>query len=126
GDPAIYRERVADILDGGWPYRDVPFEHLPVMLVPMMAAWWMGGSVSQSFYVVSFVILMSLMIVVIGWLIDVLGERLERPRPGTGWLVVTVPLLPMVLFRNDPFVVLLDVAALLSFVVGRNSWVFAA
>ncbi|MFP3914831.1 MAG: hypothetical protein ACLFWM_08145, partial [Actinomycetota bacterium] len=60
GDPPVYRLRVAAILDGGLPYLDVPFEHLPLMLVPMLAAWFLGGASAQSIYVVVFAALMAL------------------------------------------------------------------
>ncbi|MGA7272294.1 MAG: hypothetical protein WB239_14580, partial [Acidimicrobiia bacterium] len=54
GDPAAYRTRVEAILSGGLPYFDVPFEHLPVMLIPMLAAWTIGGWISQRMYIIAF------------------------------------------------------------------------
>lgn len=126
GDPAEYRERVDAILTGGWPYLDVPFEHLPVMLLPMLGAWFLGGGASQTSYVVVFVLLMAVVMAAATWLVDSLGERLQVSAAGGRWLLITVPMLPLVLFRNDPFSVLLGIGAVSLVTAGSPGWAASA
>jgi len=122
GDPLVYRLRVEEIFRSGLPYLDVPFEHLPVAIVPMLIAWWTGGAASQSTYVVAFAAQMTMCMAVITALIDRTGELLNRPGSGTRWLLLSIPLLPVVVFRNDPFSVLLAVLALAMVVFDRRGW----
>jgi len=123
GDPAEYRVRIGAMLSGGWPYIDVPFEHLPVMLIPMFGAWFLGGSASQSVYVVTFAALMSMVLALTAPVIDSVGELLGTRRAGSRWLAMTLPLIPLVIFRNDPVVVLLFAIACLLFLADREGWV---
>lgn len=123
GDPAAYRERTEAILAGGVPYVDVPLEHLPMTLVPMVAAWFLGGSGSQSDYVFVYAALQ--VIALAGTLVAVgaLGRSLGCPKASSRWLAATLPLVPLVTFRNDPFVTLLFVLAAVALSEGHRGWV---
>ena len=126
GDPAEYRRKVAAVLEGGLPYLDVPFEHLPVMLVPMLAAWGLGGWVSQPVFIVVFALLMTLAMAGATIAVDEAGARLRRAGALPRWLLVTMPLMPLVVFRNDPVAVLLAAVAVLGIIVGERWWTAAA
>ncbi len=126
GDPAEYRVRVEAMLNGGLPYLDVPFEHLPVMIIPMFGAWFLGGSASQSMYVFAFAGLMLVTTIATAPVMDSWGHRIGLPATGWRWAMVMVPLMPLALFRNDPVPVLLSVVALLMLVSERRSWVVFA
>lgn len=125
GDPAAYRERVAAVLADGLPYFEVSFEHLPVMTLPMAAAWVLGGFVSQSVYVWVFSLLMVGVLTLTAPMMDTLGRRLGRDRAGVHWLAAALPLLPLVAFRNDPVAVALFVVAAILLVDGRTGWTWA-
>jgi len=126
GDPAIYRQRITEILDGGWPYLDVPFEHLPVMLVPMFVAWLFGGAASQSTYVVVFGVLMAMALAATTYVLGAVGRNLRAPRSDLRWLLMAIPLLPLITFRNDPVSVLLAVGGLALMIRGSSAWVVPA
>lgn len=122
GDPAVYRERIEALLVGGLPYRDVPFEQLPMMLVPMGLAWVLGGSASQSAYVFVFALLMVLTMAATTVLVARLGSALDERSAAGRWLLITVPLMPLAVFRSDPFVVLHFAGALLAFLQAKGRW----
>ncbi len=125
GDPAAYRTRVEAILSGGLPYFDVPFEHLPVMLIPMLAAWTIGGWVSQRMYIIAFAVLTTGILAGCVPLIGALGRRLDARGSVARWLIVTLPLVPLVIFRNDPVSLLLFLVAAVWFLDDRPGWVVA-
>jgi hypothetical protein len=110
GDPVIYRERVAAMMANGLPYVDVPMEHFPGSLVPMLAAWLLGGFLGEGPYTLAFVVLMAGSL----WLTSRSlrsFQAADGSRPAVNFLVLVLPLLPLVLFRNDPWVVLLAAGA---------------
>lgn len=109
GDPPEFRARVQAILDGGLPYLDVPLEHLPIMLVPMFGAWILGGFISQSDYVLAFAGLMIVSLGATAMLMLRIGVLHSHASAATRWLALVAPLVPLVVFRNDPFVTLLFV-----------------
>ena len=125
GDPAAYRDRMVAILDGGVPYLDVPLEHLPVSVVPMAIAWVLGGAASQSAYVTVFALVMLAVVVLVVLVMDRLGTALDHPEAGIAWTVAALPLLPLVLFRNDPVSVLFFALSALALVRGRRVWRWA-
>ncbi len=122
GDPAAYRMRVAAIVEGGLPYVDVPFEHLPVMLAPMGVAWYLGGASSQSAYIVVFAASMTLTLAATAMIVGAVGDHLGVSSAGRRWVVLVAPLLPLVVFRNDPVAVLLAVVAMWVVATGRRGW----
>lgn len=126
GDPEIYRNRMALLFDGEVPYVDFFFEHLPLAIIPMAAAWLLGGAFDPLWYTVAFAGQMALCL----WLTLVLIERIAGPLlasdPGRRWLAIAAPLMPIVLFRSDPLPVLLAMGGLYGMIGGRERLAIAA
>lgn len=123
GDPAVYRERIVEVLDKGWPYLDVTFEHLPVMIVPMLLAWLLGGAQSQSHYVIVFGFLMAATLAATTFMTGMVGRRVGAPKADIRWVVMILPLLPLITFRNDPVAVLLAVGGMALLSKDSSTWV---
>jgi len=125
GDPEIYRNRMALLFEGEVPYLDFFFEHLPLAIIPMAAAWLLGGAFDPLGYTVLFAGQMALCL----WLTLVLVERVGGPLrvidPGRRWLAIAGPLMPIVLFRSDPLPVLLTMAGVYAMIEGRERLAFA-
>jgi len=117
-DPIIYRERMAEVFSGRLPYVEADFEHLPVMLVPMAAAWLLGGFAGDFAYRLIWAALSVLAL----WITSGRLRTLEAEVPGiTGrWFLLASPLLLLVVFRNDVWVTLLAVAGMVGVVQGRR------
>ena len=120
GDAEAYRARMAELFSGKVPYFEFPFEHLPGMLIPLSAAWLLGGSSGLSGYAfalagVSLICLLATSFVLM---------RIELAVPSEGltirWLLLTVPLLPFLLFRNDSWSVLLAMLGIWLAIDGRS------
>ena len=109
GDAEAYRARMVELFSGKAPYFDFPFEHLPGMLIPMAAAWLLGGASGLSGYAYALAAVSLVCLLVTAFLL----MRIESTMPADGltvrWLLITVPLLPFLLFRNDSWPVLLMV-----------------
>jgi hypothetical protein len=120
GDPAIYRDRMAELFAGQIPYVDAAFEHLPVAAVPMALAWVLGGAASPWTYTIVFATLMLGCLLATALLLDTVGRRSGLGPAGKRWVVLSLPVLPLVLFRYEPWVVLLVAAALAAGVTGRH------
>lgn len=54
GDADPYRQRMVELFSGKLPYLDFPFEHLPLMIIPMSLAWVLGGFNDLRSYVFAF------------------------------------------------------------------------
>ena len=124
GDPAIYRRRMIELFQGGLPYIDFNYEHLPLSLVPMALAWILGGAISPVLYTVVHACLMAFCLAVTtGLLMSI--EDVKGPNGATlRWLVISAPLFPIVLFRSDPFPLLLAVATIHAIAMGREKRTF--
>ena len=120
GDPAIYLSRISEVFAGRLPYLQAPFEHLPLAAAPMVLAWLLGGWLGPSIYTVAFAALMAACLWTTAMLVDRIGEHLDVPNAGFRWLLIAGPLFPLVLFRSDPWPVLLATAALAALVAGRE------
>jgi hypothetical protein len=110
GDAEAYRERMAELFSGNVPYVDFDFEHLPGSIVPMAAAWLLGGHAGLQEFALGLAGVSVLLIVGTGALLvdleDTIGDRLALR-----WTGAVVPLMPFLLFRNDSWSVLLIVFA---------------
>jgi hypothetical protein len=110
GDVEAYRERMKEMFAGRIPYFEFDFEHLPGAIIPMTAAWLLGGSQSLQAFALAFATFATITIAVTGILLVDLENEL-----GTGltvrWAASLVPLLPFLIFRNDSLPVLLVVMA---------------
>ena len=110
GDAEPYRLRMAELFSGKIPYVEFDFEHLPGSIVPMAAAWLLGGSSSLQSYVLALAAVSTVCLLataaVLSRLEGELGSGLARR-----WVFAVQPLLPFLLFRNDSWPVLLTVIA---------------
>jgi hypothetical protein len=121
GDPLVYWERVQSILELGAPYFEVPFEHLPGSLIPMVVAWIIGGWTNPVAYTWIFGALMAICVGATSLLIERVGDELSTKDVGISWILISAPLLPFALFRTEPWIVLLVVMCLLATLRGRES-----
>lgn len=113
-DIKAYEPLAEAILDGQIPYIDFPFEHLPVSIVPIAIIGLVAQVTGISMWLLWPIAMTPLFIVTARW-VDRL--RPEDP-PGLRFVAVAFPLLPLVLFRLEPWVELLAVGALLAFFLG--------
>lgn len=116
GDPAIYRSRMELLFAGNTPYVDFYFEHLPLSLIPMMAAWILGGFGGDALFTSIFALLMIACLAGTAHAVDDDGARAA----GLMWLVLAGPLFPIVIFRSDPFPTFLAAAAFAAVVAGQE------
>jgi hypothetical protein len=107
GDLPFYERRLDPILDGHLPYFDATFEHFPLSLATLLGAHGLslipGLTFNTGFIVISGVLLVFVLRTL---------ERLDGPA-ATRWLIMTVPLFPIILFRLDPIALAMSAAALL-------------
>ncbi len=120
GDALDYRGLMAEIFSGKVPYLDLPFPHLPVMLVPMTVAWLIGGSQDLQTYSFALAGVSTAIIVATGFLIRRIESGLAVEDLTVRWVLLTVPLLPFLLFRNDSWVVFLALAGILLAMNGKK------
>jgi hypothetical protein len=119
-DPGIYRDRMALLFDGQVPYVGFFFEHFPLAILPMALAWLVGGAFSSAAYTILFAVMMAMCLGLTMALVERTGVRLGTTALGLRWLALAGPLFPIVLFRSDPFPVLLAIAGLYAMVTGRE------
>lgn len=120
GDALNYRDRMAELFSGKAPYVQFPFEHLPVMIFPMAAAWLLGGSEQLRTFAFALAGVSTVLLVGTGLML----RRVEAGFGITGltvrWVLLTTPILPFLLFRNDAWVVFLTVGGILLVFRGRE------
>ncbi|MFV1971523.1 MAG: hypothetical protein ACC683_11055 [Acidimicrobiia bacterium] len=115
-DPPQYADISASILDGAIPYLDLPVEHLPGSLVPMVAVGFVSRVTGLNFETL-WPFVMGLAFVAT---VAVTDSFPTRGHGGRRFLLLSLPLLPLVLFRVEPWL-MLWVAASLSFAF-RSAW----
>ena len=120
GDARDYRGLMAEVFSGRLPYLDLPFPHLPVMLVPMTVAWLIGGSRDLQSYAFALAAVSTAIIVATGLVLRQIEVRLDMRDLTLRWLLLTVPVLPFLLFRNDSWVVFLAVGGILLAAHGKK------
>lgn len=118
GDPLEYFRRMEAIFSGGAPYIDTAFEHFPLMLLPMGLAWIVGGFAGPLVFRVVWVVLTSWAILLTTWLLALNGRQRNEPLAWR-WVAVSLPMLPLVIFRTEPWVVLPVVAGIGAILVGQ-------
>lgn len=108
GDPILFNIIATRILDGSVPYIETPVEHLPGALIPMLAV-----RVTSSITGTSFEALWPLFM---GFFFVVsvrIADRFPTPySAGRRYLALSLPLLPLVLFRVEPWLMMWVVASL--------------
>jgi hypothetical protein len=120
GDAAPYRERMVQLFAGGWPYFSFPFEHLPGMLVPLALPWLLGGGSGLSAYALALAGVSAAFLLATAAFLLRAEAQLAAPNLAIRWLLLTVPLLPFLLFRNDAWSILLAVAGIVLAMEGRS------
>lgn len=112
GDPLVYHRLMSAILgEGRLPYFDAPFEHFPLMLLPMAVVWYVGGSAGEFEYRAVWTALTMVALLVTVRAMRPVAEGTGIPDLGWRWVLVSIPLVPIVLFRTEPWVVLPAVIA---------------
>jgi hypothetical protein len=107
GDPGLYNLIATAILEGGIPYLDVPIEHLPGALLPMLFTKGLAVVAGLEFETLWPVIMGMVFIATIA-----VAEGIPSLRnPGRRYLVMSLPLLPLILFRVEPWLMLWVVAS---------------
>jgi hypothetical protein len=114
GDPTLYGEIADAILGGAVPYIDVTVEHLPVLLVPIVAVGIAAGLTGLAYAALW-------PLVTIGAVIGSVALAGRIPYRDYQWnyTLAILPMLPLVIYRLEVFVVLLALAALAAFVAER-------
>lgn len=126
GDALNYRDRMVELFSGKVPYYQFPFEHLPVMIVPMAVAWLLGGSIDPRTYAFALAGVSTLVVIATGLVVRRTEESLGFDGLTVRWVILTIPLLPFLLFRNDSFVVFLALLGILLASLGKtlhSAWV---
>ena len=114
GDPTLYGEIADAILGGAVPYIDVTVEHLPVLLVPIVAVGLAAGLSGLAYAALW-------PLVTIGAVIGsvALAGRLPYRDYQWNYTLAILPMLPLIIYRLEIFVVLLALAALVAFAAER-------
>jgi hypothetical protein len=108
GDPPWYNAIATAILDGSIPYIDVQIEHLPGALVPMLLVGGISRVTAMSFEAL-WPFAMGAAFVVSVAFADRIPSNVDS---GRRYLLLSLPLLPLVLFRIEPWLMVWVVASL--------------
>lgn len=119
GDPLRYAEIVDDILAGGVPYLDVPVEHLPLALVPMLAARGVQ-MVTRLPPAPAFLAVAIAMLCLLAASTTRLGRAVGGDDTFRRWLALAAPLFPIVVWRVDALPTWLATAAVTAMVTSRD------
>lgn len=115
GDPSLYAEIAEDVLSGGVPYIDVTVEHLPAMLLPILAVGLVsdvsGAGYAAMWPLVTIATLLGT--VALAARVQFVDDYQRR------FAVAVLPMIPLVMYRLEVFVVLLAVAAIVAFGMDR-------
>ena len=113
GDALDYRGLMVEMFSGKLPYLEMAFPHLPVMIFPMAAAWLIGGREDLQAYAFALAGVSTAIITATGLVLRKIETGFGVPDLTLRWLLLVVPLLPFLLFRNDSWVVFLALAGIL-------------
>lgn len=115
-DIRSYESIAGSLLDGQLPYRDFVFEHLPLALIPIGILGAIADATGASLWLVWPIAMTPVFILTALWV-----DRLDPDDPpGFRFIAVSLPLLPLVLFRLEPWIEIFAVAAVVAFVAGHN------
>ena len=110
-DVGSYSDIAESVFGGATPYVDFTFEHLPAMLIPILGLGWVSDLSGLSPYFVWPMAMTGLFTVT-----AVLVDRIDPQHPaGFTFIAVSLPLLPLALFRLEQWVVLLAVGSIVAF-----------
>jgi hypothetical protein len=116
GDPPWYNAIATSILEGSVPYLDVSIEHLPFALVPMLVVEGLSRITAMSFETL-WPFAMGAAFIVSVAIADGIPTGTNS---GRRYLLLSLPLLPLVLFRVEPWLMVWVVASLV--LAFRESW----
>lgn len=119
-DPTAFAERSRPLLEGSLPYVDYEFEHLPLAIVPMALTAVLEELLGGVHYTLLFWLVMSGILVGVGYLTEGLGKRLGVADAALRWVLISFALLPLVVFRVDALSVLLTLLAVTWAMDGRS------
>jgi hypothetical protein len=108
GDPTLYGSIAADILAGGTPYLDVTVEHLPILLVPILFVGILAGATSMA-YAALWPLVTILAVVAT---VAMAGRVSLIPSYQRRFAIAVLPMLPLIIFRLEIYVVFAVVAAI--------------
>lgn len=114
-DIQAYEAIGSEILDGHLPYLDMAVEHLPVSVLAIVGLSWLANLIGVGLELV-WVPVMAAVFIVSVTVIDSVDH--EEPA-GFRYLAVATPLLPLVLFRLEPLVILLTAVAIAAYAARR-------
>ncbi len=116
-DVNAYEQIGAEVLDGAVPYTQLAIEHLPVSFLPIAALSWVADVLGVGLVLV-WVLAMAAAFIGSVVVIDSID-----PNEATGrrFLFVSLPLLPLVLFRLEPWVVLLAVVSIAAYAANEQT-----
>jgi hypothetical protein len=120
GDALDYRGLMVEMFSGKVPFVDMAFPHLPLMVVPMALAWLVGGNQDLQTYAFALAGVSTAIIVATGLIIRRIERGLAIEDLTVRWILLTVPVLPFLLFRNDSWVVFLALAGILLAMNGKK------
>ncbi|MDK1019482.1 MAG: hypothetical protein QGD89_08785, partial [Actinomycetota bacterium] len=106
GDPSLYDDIATAVFDGAMPYRDVSIEHLPGSVIPMVGVEAIAR-VTGSRFELLWPFAMGIVFVIS---VTIAEKYPTRYSSGRRFIVLSLPLLPLVLFRVEPWLVLWVVA----------------
>ena len=106
GDQFQYAIIAAEVFDGAMPYRDVSIEHLPGSVIPMVGVEAIAR-VTGSRFELLWPFAMGIVFVIS---VTIAEKYPTRYSSGRRFIVLSLPLLPLVLFRVEPWLVLWVVA----------------
>lgn len=118
GDPILYGDLAHSILDGARPYLDLPFEHLPAMLAPILAVEIISRIVGSPFTGLWPLVTITTMVGIVGLARPILIDKNYQGRLATAAL----PMFPLIIYRLEAFVVLAAILAIRSFQHSRVRW----
>jgi len=116
GDPGLYRVIATAIIGGDVPYIDYPLEHLPGAVLPMLAVEGLSRLSGVGFLDL-WPIAMGLAFIVTVAMANLFPTDFDA---GRRVLWYSLPLLPLVLFRTEPWLMAWVVASMLF--AFRGSW----
>ena len=116
GDPPAYDAIATAILDGEIPYIDVTVEHFPGALVPMVLVDGLSEIANVSFATLWPFIMGAIFVLSVG----IANGIPAGPGTARRYLLLSLPLLPLVLFRMEPWLMIWVIASIsLAF---RSAW----
>jgi hypothetical protein len=116
GDPVLYNAIATAILDGAIPYLDVPVEHFPGALVPMVFSEGLSRVTGLRFETL-WLFAMGTVFVISAAIADGIPTDFSA---GRRYLLLSLPLLPLVLFRIEPWLMVWVVTSIV--LAFRAAW----